>query len=1446
MGCAVLSAGFYTFNPCFSAAAFPLLLAAGLICVAPREYAAIKQSAAVFRPHRNWIYFQIFLSVVVASAVIASTVLIAIKHGVDLRLYAAIVYIVALAVAQALEYFEYPKVRIQSTPVLLFWTLSLVMWLSNLYGQAQRERAFDAIDILLSLLVTCTVAGHLIVSLFVARPRSQYSAFNDEPNRAMMADAHILSRLTFSYANRLINLGYETVLTEDDLPNAPSEFYSGQSEYAFEDEWRAECDTNMPSIVKVLMRCYKSPTIAATIFKLLADIFLLAQPRLLRELIIFVELYSQTSEHLSGGIAIAIALLVCSILHTLFREQYNACSCGMSLYAKWSLPAAVYRKNLRMLNQEDSIGAAEILVSVDIPRIRKLIASSADIFSLPLRVLVCLYYLRKFIGNSMWAGVFVAVFAVLMNARFMRKRHKWHNIQLSLRNIRRQFTRRVLFSIKPIKLYSWGNYFTDRLQSLRQADELGVMEAKNISSTLIVAIESTTSVFVLLAALAALLYTTDTLLTTDIVFPSFLLFSFLTSTLAETSAFISNFLSISTSLQRLQNYLLSPEIQLESITHLDAAVEGPAILLHEATFSWTDTSLHDEVINEVSWTVGKGDCACVVGRSASGKSALLKALLGDLYRTSGSASTSGSIAYCSQNPWIMSASIKENILLGKRYHADLYDRAVSACCLAEDFSILPDGDETLVDDVSLTECQKQRVSIARAIYSRADIYLFDDSLTAISDGIASRVIDGILGPNGLLVSKTKIIATSSSLVLAYSTSITVLEDGEVEQSLTYIDVVRDLKSPVRSIVIGDFPDDRAKEISVQEDTESLLETPTTPGRRRGVSISSLHLSMATEALTTRRSTYFVDRFGPGHVKFNAYRELAGASGSGSVFLFFFLMIIAYSLLSTASWWLKIWTNEHNNFDFYNEPDDSHYLSVFMSLTVGSVVFLFMAIYVLQTRCLLRASTALHDRMITHVIGAPLSFFYTELASKIMNRISHDGSRVDDHLSDVLTAFFSCALRLLFAFFIISAANPAFIVFAAPAVFVFYLIYRVYAPTSRQVKVLLSLSQPQTDAHFASSLAGASTIRAYSSTTKFITAHETLMDRTNRSAFIYMLLRRWLSIRLEVLGSCLMLISTILALVTVANENLSAALVGLTILYSLQLIGLSSEIAAKITEVRMAMTPVQRVLDYCNVALEGAANNVAAVSNLPEGWPSRGAVEFHDYSTRYRNGLDLSLKGINLKIKPEEKIGIVGQPGSGKTSLLLALFRMIEPVGGFISIDGVNTSKITLQELRKHLAIMPQEPYLFEGTIRENLDPMCEYADDQIWRVLQLSHLRDHVSQLNGLLQARVMDGGLKFTPGERQLFSLARALLSPSKILIVEQAATIKDAVAFEIIQETIHKEFTDRTIITISNRLDIVMDSDRVAVLTAGKIAEFDAPRTLLANKRGQFYALCKQAGIA
>ncbi|KAK9451809.1 P-loop containing nucleoside triphosphate hydrolase protein [Limtongia smithiae] len=1389
----------------------------------------------------------------------------------DLRIYATVLNFFGLLVAMYMHHLEHNRARFANGVLLFYWIFVILTDAVRLVGFVNREAHLSnpafvstfGFTFILSIVI-------FVLEAFVPKARSGYEALADEADESPLDRANILSRLTFSWMTPMMKLGYETFLTEDDMPGLAKGDKTGECRVLFENQWNRQKKLAKPSMVWALMKAFGSQYLYGVAFKVVNDLLAFSQPRLLRDLILFINAYTEGHpEPFTGGVIIAFGMLFTSIGQTACQHQHFQRTMTVGMQVKSALVSSIYRKAVVLSGEakaQSSTGDIVNLMSVDAQRLQDITQNGQVLWSGPFQIFLCLYNLYSLLGNSMWAGVFVMIVMIPTNGYIARKQRALQKAQMKTKDQRTRLTTEILTNIKSVKLYGWEKPYMDKLSHVRNDLELENLKVMGIFSAVSSFLWACAPFLVSCSTFGLFVLTSGIPLSTDIVFPALSLFNLLTFPLAMFPQAITQLVESSVAAGRLQKFLLASELQDNAVQRKDAVTEvgEETVDIRNGTFLWDEHGNHAPALSKINFSAKKGELACIVGRVGSGKSAFMQAILGDLFKKSGEVTVHGRIAYAAQSPWIMNATVKDNITFGSRFQAEFYEKTIYACALKEDFLALPDGDETIVGEkgISLSGGQKARLSLARAVYARADVYVLDDPLSAVDQHVGRHLIDNVLGPDGLLATKTRILATNAITVLTQASNITMLRQGEIVEQGPYKDVIA-AESEIYTLIkeFGKKPaanveeetvviPPSSEEVAIEEvedfdssEEEGLDKLARTTSRitLRRASTASIRRPRLVDEEAQKRSRQTKEHSEQGQVKWSVYKEYAKAANLFGVVLFMALLIASQGISVLGNVWLEHWSEI--NTEAGDNPHVGMYLGVYLFFGVFASALTVCYTLVLFIFCTIQAARTLHNRMAESVVRSPMSFFDTTPIGRIINRFTTDIYRIDEVLTRVFSMFFNNTIRVGFTLLVISTTTPAFVVLIIPLAVLYLYFQRYYLRTSRELKRLDSVSRSPIYAHFQESLSGLSTIRAFRQIDRFNNVNEYYVDYNLRAYFPSISANRWLSVRLELIGSMIIFAAAGLSIVTVSSGRVRAGLVGLAMSYALQITQSLSWIVRMTVEVEVNTVSVERVLEYSKLPSE--APMIVPNHRPPASWPTAGELIFDHYSTRYRAGLDLVLKDISLHIKPREKVGIVGRTGAGKSSLTLALFRMIEPVDGHIDIDNVDTSVIGLSDLRHRLAIIPQDSQAFEGTIRDNLDPSHAHDDTELWEVLELSHLKEHVSKLEGGLNARVAEAGSNLSVGQRQLMSLARALLTPSKILVLDEATAAVDVETDQILQETIRKEFKDRTILTIAHRLNTIIDSDKIVVLSAGKVAEFDTPANLLADPNSMFYSLCKQGGL-
>ncbi|XP_072030098.1 ATP-binding cassette sub-family C member 9-like [Amphiura filiformis] len=858
-----------------------------------------------------------------------------------------------------------------------------------------------------------------------------------------------------------------------------------------------------------------------------------------------------------------------------------------------------------------------------------------------------------------------------------------------------------------------------------------------------------------------------------------------------------------------------------------------AIKIDNGSFSWDDNSR--PVLNDINLTIPEGKITMIMGTVGSGKSSLLSAILSEMTTVRGSVSFGGkrasnvpSIAYAAQKAWLVNASLKDNILFGQPYDEQRYKKVIVASALEPDLAILPGGDMIEIGEkgINLSGGQKQRVSVARAMYSSKDIVLLDDPLSALDVNVGKHLfMKGIIGR--LRKSRRTIVLVTHQLqYLQQADKIILMNDGHIVLQGTFEDIVQDNPNVFekwRQDMQNETDSDMSTSFSEAEaDLDSQQRTRL---RRRRHDIASTH--------DKEKGALVEDEELPrGAVDLGVYIYYARNMGIVWAFAFLFLCMIFMSFNISRDIWLSKWSEAGLYNSTVSDVNDE-YLAVYVYLGCGCIVmaFLFPLAGVIAAWF---AAKRLHFNMLRNVMAAPMRFFDTTPVGRILNRFASDTQIIDTKLIIALMGLNYFLWTLLFAFIINSIISPVFILEIIPVLVIYSMIALYFIRTSRELQRLDSVTKSPVFSHFSETLSGLATIRAYREQSRFFLKLLEYID-TNNAAFLYLKASfGWLGLQLSLCGAVVVLMVGVTTLVQSTNGVLAPSEVGLAISYVLMIAITMYDFVQAVTETEMQMNPVERVQYYAMVPTENYRG-----SEPPPGWPSRGAIEIDNISVRYAEKLPAVLKDVTMFVQAGEKVGICGRTGSGKSSLALAFFRLIQTFKGKIVIDGEDIGGLSLTSLRQRLSIIPQDPVLFNGTIRSNLDPEGRRSDQELWHALEIAQLQQVVSQYGNGLDALVSEGGDNFSAGQRQLFSLARAFLRNSRVLIMDEATASVDYETERVLQNVVSTAFKTKTVLTIAHRVATILQSDTIWVLNEGKVVECGSPEQLLRRPESMFYGM-------
>nr|XP_034806715.2 multidrug resistance-associated protein 1 isoform X2 [Pan paniscus] len=1392
--------------------------------------------------------------------------------------------------------------------MLTFWLVALVCALAILRSKIMTALKEDAQVDLFRDITFYVYFSLLLIQLVLSCFSDRSPLFSEtihDPNPCPESSASFLSRITFWWITGLIVRGYRQPLEGSDLWSLNKEDTSEQVVPVLVKNWKKECaktrkqpvkvvysskdpaqpkesskvDANEevealivkspqkewnPSLFKVLYKTFGPYFLMSFFFKAIHDLMMFSGPQILKLLIKFV---NDTKAPDWQGYFYTVLLFVTACLQTLVLHQYFHICFVSGMRIKTAVIGAVYRKALVITNsarKSSTVGEIVNLMSVDAQRFMDLATYINMIWSAPLQVILALYLLWLNLGPSVLAGVAVMVLMVPVNAVMAMKTKTYQVAHMKSKDNRIKLMNEILSGIKVLKLYAWELAFKDKVLAIRQ-EELKVLKKSAYLSAVGTFTWVCTPFLVALCTFAV--YVTideNNILDAQTAFVSLALFNILRFPLNILPMVISSIVQASVSLKRLRIFLSHEELEPDSIERRPVKDGGGtnSITVRNATFTWARSD--PPTLNGITFSIPEGALVAVVGQVGCGKSSLLSALLAEMDKVEGHVAIKGSMAYVPQQAWIQNDSLRENILFGCQLEEPYYRSVIQACALLPDLEILPSGDRTEIGEkgVNLSGGQKQRVSLARAVYSNADIYLFDDPLSAVDAHVGKHIFENVIGPKGMLKNKTRILVTHGMSYLPQVDVIIVMSGGKISEMGSYQELLardgafaeflrtyasteqeQDAENGVTGV---SGPGKEAKQMEngmlVTDSAGKQLQRQLSSSSSYSGDISRHHNSTAElqKAEAKKEETWKLmeaDKAQTGQVKLSVYWDYMKAIGLFISFLSIFLFMCNHVSALASNYWLSLWTDdpivngtqEHTKvrLSVYGALGISQGIAVFgysMAVSIGGIL----------------ASRCLHVDLLHSILRSPMSFFERTPSGNLVNRFSKELDTVDSMIPEVIKMFMGSLFNVIGACIVILLATPIAAIIIPPLGLIYFFVQRFYVASSRQLKRLESVSRSPVYSHFNETLLGVSVIRAFEEQERFIHQSDLKVDENQKAYYPSIVANRWLAVRLECVGNCIVLFAALFAVIS--RHSLSAGLVGLSVSYSLQVTTYLNWLVRMSSEMETNIVAVERLKEYSETEKEAPWQIQETAP--PSSWPQVGRVEFRNYCLRYREDLDFVLRHINVTINGGEKVGIVGRTGAGKSSLTLGLFRINESAEGEIIIDGINIAKIGLHDLRFKITIIPQDPVLFSGSLRMNLDPFSQYSDEEVWTSLELAHLKDFVSALPDKLDHECAEGGENLSVGQRQLVCLARALLRKTKILVLDEATAAVDLETDDLIQSTIRTQFEDCTVLTIAHRLNTIMDYTRVIVLDKGEIQEYGAPSDLL-QQRGLFYSMAKDAGL-
>ncbi|KAL2322775.1 hypothetical protein Fmac_027154 [Flemingia macrophylla] len=1255
---------------------------------------------------------------------------------------------------------------------------------------------------------------------------------NEHLNR--YSNAGFFSILTFSWISPLIILGNEKTLDHEDLPLLATDDSAYGIFPTFRNKLESECgsvrNVTTLKLVKVLFLSTWQGILLSGFFAFLCACASYVGPFLID---ILVQYLNEEHKFKNEGYLLAMAFVVAKLVecvserHEMFRFQ----QVGVRMQSK--LVAMIYAKGLTLSSQSKEVrSTGEIinLMTVDAARIGDFCWYMHDPWMCVLQVALALIILYRSVGLASIAALSATVIVMLLNLPVSSLQENFQSKVMEFKDERMKATSEILNNMRILKLQAWEMKFLSKIIQIRKTEEIWLK--KFLAGTAIIRFlfhNAPTFIAVVTFGACVLL---GIPLESGKVLSALATFRILQMPIYSLPDTISMIAQTKVSLDRIASFLCLDELQTDVVEKLPWGSSDKAIEIVDGNFSW-DLSVPNTTLENINLTVFHGMRVAVCGTVGSGKSSLLSCIIGEVPKISGTLKICGTKAYVSQSPWIQSGKIEDNILFGKEMEREKYEKVLEACSLTKDLEVLPFGDQTIIGEkgINLSGGQKQRVQIARALYQDADIYLFDDPFSAVDAHTGSHLFKECL--LGLLKSKTVIYITHQVEFLPDADIILVMREGRITQSGKYDDILK---------TGTDFMELVGAHRAALSSIKSLERRPTfktsSTTKEETNSLSDLELEQSVENIydEIEKSIDTIEPKGQlvqeeerekGRVGFKVYWKYIITAYGGALVPFIILsQTLTVGLQIASNYWMTIATPVSAT----AEPDIGSFtlMVVYVALAIGSSIFTFVRAF-LAVIAGYKTATVLFNKMHLCVFRAPISFFDATPSGRILNRASTDQSTLDMYISNIVWAITLNLVQLFGNIVVMSQAAWQVFIVLIPVMAACIWYQRYYSPSARELARLVGTCQALVIQHFSETISGSTTIRSFEQESRFNDINMKLIDRYSQPKLYSATAMEWLNFRLDIL-STLTFAFCLLFLVSFPNSMISPGIAGLAVTYGLNLNAVQTKVIWFLCNLENKIISVERILQY--TSLQSEAPLVIKDNQPDNSWPSYGEVHIQDLQVRYAPHLPIVLRGLTCTFTAGAKTGIVGRTGSGKTTLVQTLFRLIEPIAGQILIDSINISLIGVHDLRSKLSIIPQDPTMFEGTVRTNLDPLEEYTDEQIWETLDMCQLGDEVRKKEGKLDSTVTENGENWSMGQRQLVCLGRVLLKKSKILVLDEATASVDTATDNIIQQTVKQHFSECTVITIAHRITSIIDSDMILFLNQGLIEEYDSPKKLLKNK--------------
>lgn len=1237
--------------------------------------------------------------------------------------------------------------------------------------------------------------------------------------------------LTFKAISSVMDCGSQKQLDFDDLILLPAELDSSSCYNALLNSWVLEQSKSYshPSLFRAICYAYGWPYLCVGLLKVFNDCIGFVGPLLLNRLIWFLQ---KGSGNLDGYI-LALSLGLSSIFKSFLDTQYTYHLSKIKLQLRSGIMTVIYWKCLCVSSAERSCfseGEIQTFMSVDVERTINLCNSLHDMWSLPLQIGVALYLLYTQVKFAFISGITITILLIPVNRWLSVLIARATEEMMKHKDERIKRAGDLLMHIRTLKMYGWEALFADRLRETRSLEVKYLCTRKYMDAWCVFFWATTPTLFSLFTF--GLYTLTGHTLNAATVFTCLALFNTLISPLNSFPWVINGLIDATISTRRLSTFLSVPEHICEQFQTADPSSLSPplcmdspsqqmAVVMRNVFSVWSSSNKKQcSVLHQIDLDLPKGFLITVIGEVGSGKSSLLNSIIGEMRLIQGSVCFHGSLAYVPQVSWIQSGTLRDNIILGKNYETERYKEVLKSCSLDVDISLMVGGDQAYIGEkgVNLSGGQKARLALARAVYHGADVFLLDDILSAVDAQVARWILcKAIKGP--LMNQHTRILCSHNPQAIASADMIVVMEKGRVKWSGLLAEFLASSYSLIPSFeeTLGSS----SQHLKKGSDNNASSDFKENLHLNRGV-----HTLEEAQILETEKRK-------EGKVELNVYKNYAKFLSWPITVVICLSAIFMQASRNGNDLWLSFWVDTTAQ-SHTTEYSTSFYLIILCIFCVVNSLLTLVRAFSFAFGGL-RAAVQVHSELLKKLINAPIYFFDQTPSGRILNRLSSDLYIIDDALPFILNILVANFVGLVGLVIVLSYVQVVFLLLLLPFWYIYSKLQVYYRSTSRELRRLDSVSRSPIYASFTETLDGSPTIRALKARDYFLarfTEHVTLYQRTSYSEILASL---WLSLRLQMLAAFVISFIAVIAVIGCQEDFpitfSTPGLVGLALSYAAPFVSLLSSYLATFTETEKEMVSVERLLQYMDVPQEEVQGSVSIHPN----WPFHGQIEFHHVSLRYMPELPAALRDISFTVAGGTQVGIIGRTGAGKSSVLNALFRLSPICEGRILVDRVNVANVSVRDLREHFAVVPQSPFLFEGSIRDNLDPYQRINESTIWEILDKCNVKDLVEEAGGL-EILIKEDGISFSVGQRQLLCLARALLKSSKVLCLDECTANIDSQTASSLHNAISNKCESVTVITIAHRISTVMNMDKILIIERGILVEEGNPRALVQDESSIF----------